>query len=30
MIFHGLAAIRAINGEEYNYPLVADLARKLM
>jgi uncharacterized Tic20 family protein len=30
MIFHVLAAIRAVNGEEYEYPLVASLAKKLM
>jgi uncharacterized Tic20 family protein len=30
MVFHVLAAIRSINGEEYDYPVVADLAKKLM
>jgi uncharacterized Tic20 family protein len=29
MVFHLLAALRAMNGEEYDYPLVAGLAKKL-
>jgi uncharacterized Tic20 family protein len=30
MVFHVLAAIRSMNGEDYDYPLVADMAKKLM
>lgn len=30
MVFHVLAAIRAANGENYEYPLIGDLAKKLM
>jgi uncharacterized protein len=30
MVFHVLGAIRAANGETYEYPIVSDLAKKLM
>jgi uncharacterized Tic20 family protein len=30
MVFHVIAALRATEGEEYEYPLVGDLAKKLM
>jgi uncharacterized Tic20 family protein len=30
MVFHVLAAVRAMNGETYEYPLVSDLAKTLM
>jgi uncharacterized Tic20 family protein len=30
MVFHVIAAIRTINGDDYDYPLVAELAKKLM
>jgi uncharacterized protein len=29
MVFHALAAFRAVNGEDYDYPLVGDLAKRL-
>jgi len=29
MVFHVYAAVRALEGETYEYPLVGDLARKL-
>jgi uncharacterized Tic20 family protein len=29
MVFHVYAAVRALDGEAYEYPLVGDLARKL-
>jgi uncharacterized Tic20 family protein len=29
MVFHIVAAVRALEGQEYEYPLVGDLARKL-
>jgi uncharacterized Tic20 family protein len=29
MVFHVYAAVRALDGEGYEYPLVGDLARKL-
>ena len=29
MVFHVVAAIRALEGQEYEYPLVGDLVRKL-
>ncbi len=30
MVFHVLGAIRAANGETYEYPIVSDFAKKLM
>lgn len=29
MVFHIIAAIRALDGQEYEYPVVGDLVRKL-
>lgn len=29
MVFHLVAAVRALEGQDYEYPLVGDLARKL-
>ncbi|MBX3187029.1 MAG: DUF4870 domain-containing protein [Labilithrix sp.] len=29
MVFHVIAAVRALEGQDYEYPLVGDLARKL-
>ena len=29
MLFHVIAAVRALEGQEYEYPLVGDLVRKL-
>jgi len=30
MVFHVLAAVRVANGENYEYPIVSDIAKKLM
>jgi uncharacterized Tic20 family protein len=29
LVFHLIAAVRVLDGQDYEYPLVADLARKL-